>query len=81
MRDILAAESPLLINGVDPYTDLEEGQYDDIALLHKRRFPPRLSDPVPAPAPATQVFVGVESKIGDGNPCVHAGRRISLERK
>jgi len=85
MRDILAAESPLLINGVDPFADLDELQCDNIALLHQRRFPPALSDsvpvPVPAPIPATQVPVDVETRIGGENPYIHVERCISPERK
>lgn len=67
MRDILAAGSPLLINGVDPFADLDESQIDDIALIHKIRFPPPLVD--------------VETRVGDENPSIHAGRCISPETK
>jgi len=66
MRDILAAGSPLLINGVDPFADLDESQIDDITLIHKIRFPP---------------VTDVETRAGDENPSIHAGRCISPETK
>ena len=66
MRDILAAGSPLLINGVDPFADLDESQIDDITLIHKIRFPP---------------VVDVETRVGGENPSIHVGRCISPETK
>ncbi|KAL9716521.1 hypothetical protein Ac2012v2_000969 [Leucoagaricus gongylophorus] len=51
LRDILAADLPPLINGVDPFADLDELQRDDITLLHRRRFPPPAAATVAAAPP------------------------------